>query len=96
MIIEKDGVFKTVQCKFTSSKDNTVKLKSCGGTNGAVYDSVLNHPVDLLFCADKDKNMYVIPVDDIRVAGNMNSIKLRNAPTINPNGMKTWEYIVSL
>ena len=66
MIIEKDGKMQTVQCKFTGSKSNEVILQSCGGTNGSAYDSVLNHPLDLLFCADKDKNLFVIPMEDLR------------------------------
>lgn len=61
-IVEKDNTFQTVQCKFTSSQDNAVILTSSGGTDGRKYDSILNHPVDILFCADKEKNMYVIPV----------------------------------
>lgn len=32
LVIEKDGVFQTVQCKFTSSKTGEINLKSAGGT----------------------------------------------------------------
>lgn len=52
LIVERDGVLQTVQCKFTNSKNNAIVLRSCGGTKGIVYDNVLNHPLDLLFCAD--------------------------------------------
>lgn len=58
LIIEKDGVFQTVQCKFTASKDNSISLRSTGGTKGSVYDNLLNYSLDILFCADKDMNMY--------------------------------------
>ena len=49
-VIEKNGIFQTVQCKATGSKTNTIELKSSGGTKGGIYDNVLNHPVDYLFC----------------------------------------------
>ena len=65
-IVEKDGIFQTVQCKATGSKDNTISLRSCGGTNGSTYDTIINHPVDLLFCLDKELHMYVIPVNKIK------------------------------
>lgn len=53
LIIERDGKFETVQCKCTGSKDNEISLRSCGGTKGSIYDSVLNHSgLDYLFCVD--------------------------------------------
>ena len=36
-VAEKDGKFYTVQCKATGSKDNTISLRSTGGTKGTVY-----------------------------------------------------------
>lgn len=95
-IVEKDGKIQTVQCKATGSKDNTISLRSCGGTNGGIYDTVINHPVDLLFCLDKDLNMYVIPVDILREVGRTNSITLRTQPNKNNQGISTYEYLVSL
>ena len=58
MIIEKDCHFYTVQCKFTDSKDNKISFRSCGGTNGRVYDNILEHPLDLLFCANNEHLMF--------------------------------------
>ena len=95
-IVEKDGVFQTVQCKATGSKENTISLRSCGGTNGAAYDTVINHPIDLLFCLDKDLNMYVIPGKVLREQGCKNSIVLRTEPTKNGQGLQTYLYRVSL
>lgn len=94
MIVEKDGIFQTVQCKFTGSKDNSISLRSCGGTKGKEYDNVRNHPLDLLFCADKDLHMYVIPMKDLLEAGNMNSIKLKTEPNSNSQGFNTYQYLV--
>lgn len=76
LVIEKEGLFQTVQCKVTTTKDNTVYLRSCGGTKGTEYDNVLNHPVDLLFCINNEQKFYVIPVNDIRESGNKKSISL--------------------
>lgn len=84
-IAEKDGKFYTIQCKATGSKDNAISLRSSGGTKGSVYDNILNHEVDLLFCLDKDKNMFVIPVEDLKKAGNTNSIRLRTELSSSAN-----------
>lgn len=98
-VIEKDGIFQTVQCKATGSKDNGITLKSSGGTNGSVYDTILNHPLDLLFCLDKEQHMFVIPMKDIREAGNMKQITLRiEPPSKFATNIKidTSKYLVSL
>ena len=95
-IVEKDGIFQTVQCKATGSIDNKIELKSCGGTKGTSYDSVLEHPLDFLFCLDKDINMYLIPLKDLKEAGNTKSITLRIEPNKNNQGFNTYQYIVSL
>lgn len=95
-VIEKNGIFQTVQCKATGSADNAISLKSAGGTKGAVYDSVLNHPVDLLFCLDKNQNMYSIPVKDLREFGVNKQITLRTEKTINGQGFQTYKYLVTI
>lgn len=97
LVIEKDGVFETVQCKATGSKDNSIQLRSCGGTSGAVYDSVLNHPITYLFCLDQYQNMFVIPVEAIRQWNQeQKTIVLRTEPTINGQGFQTYPYLVHL
>lgn len=97
LIVEKDGHFQTVQCKFTASETKAINLKSAGGTKGTVYDSVLDHPVDLLFCADDEQNLFVIPVKDIIEAGNTKVIHLRTslAPTANVK-FDTTSYLVQI
>ena len=96
LIIEKDGIFKTVQCKATASKDNRIEMQSCGGTNGSFYDTVLNHPLDYLFCVDGNGNLYNIIMEDLRKAGNTKSFSLRTKPTTNGQGFQTYKYIVSI
>ena len=78
MVVEKDNHFYTIQCKCTTIANDAIILKSCGGTNGGIYDSVLNHPeLDYLFCVNKDFNCWLIPMEDIIKAGNTKEIKLR-------------------
>lgn len=97
LVIEKDGVFQTVQCKCTTSKDAAIQLRSCGGTNGRVYDNVLDHPLDILFCINgTTKDMYSIPVSEIRKTTNRNTISLRTSPNQNNQGFNTYRYLVHL
>lgn len=96
LVVEKDGILQTVQCKATGSEDATIYLSSCGGTNGSVYDNVLKHPVDLLFCLDSKENIFVIPVNELRKFGVVRSISLRTSPTINGQGFQTYLYRVYL
>jgi hypothetical protein len=94
LIVEKYGIFQTVQCKATGNCENSIALRSMGGNAGKVYDSVLNHPVDLLFCLDKECNMFVIPVDVIKEAGNKNAIILSTKS--RSQGIDTASYLVHL
>lgn len=94
LVIEKDGAFQTVQCKATGSKDNAIQLRSAGGTRGTTYDTVLNHPVDLLFCLNDKCQIFVIPVEDLRKAGVHNSVTLRDTPNKNGQGFNSYRYLV--
>ena len=87
MVVEKDNIFYTVQCKATMTEDDTIPLKSCGGTKGIAYDSVINHPeLDYLFCVNKELKCWLIPVKTIIESGNTKSIQLRTklAPSAHP------------
>lgn len=96
LIIEKNGEFKTVQCKATGSQDGSIKLVSSGGTKGSVYDSVNNHPLDYLFCINKEQELFCIPMKDLKENGNVNSIRLRTEPNSNNQGFQTYKYIVKI
>lgn len=95
LIVEKDNCFYTVQCKATGSKDNTIYLKSSGGTKGTVYDNILDHPLDFLFCLDINENIFIIPVEAIRQSKNTTSITLKTEPNGNGQGFETYIYQVS-
>ena len=95
-IVEKDGIFSTVQCKFTASKDQAIDLRSTGGTKGSSYDNVKNHLIDFLFCANQDGKMWVIPGEVLRKTSNVKSISLRTAPNSNNQGFNTYQYLVQI
>ena len=92
LIIEKDNQFFTVQCKATQTKNDSIDLRSTGGTKGSIYDNVLNHSkLDYLFCVNKDLKMWLIPIKDITTS---KQITLRTEPTKNNQGFQTFQYQV--
>ena len=94
LVVEKDGILKTVQCKCTTTSDNSISLRNTGGTNGREYDNVLNHPLDYLFCTDT-VNSWLIPVEDIKKFKNKSSIYLRTEPNKNGQGFNTYKYLIN-
>lgn len=87
MVVEKDKVFYTVQCKCTFTDNDIVIIKSCGGANGNVYDSILNHPeLDYIFCVNKDLDCWLIPNKDLIKSGITKEFRLRKelAPSAHP------------
>ena len=97
VVIERDGIFQTVQCKCTTTQDATIMLRSCGGTNGGTYDNILDHPLDILFCVNGNTgDLYSIPVKDIRQSNNRRSISLRTDKNKNNQGFNTYQYLVRL
>ena len=69
LVIEKDGDLKTVQVKSTGCKTANgtyqVALKSCGGTNGGTYKTLIDTKIDFLFVLNEKSEMYLIPKDKI-------------------------------
>ena len=97
LVVEKDGKFYTVQCKATQSESGDIDFRSTGGTNGGVYDNLLNHSeLDYLFCVNKDLMMWCIPIRDLLEAGNKNKITLRVNPSVNNQGFQTYKYRVQI
>lgn len=77
LVIEKDNEFISVQVKSTGFKSKygiyQVNLRNFGGTKGKEYKTVINTKVDLLFVVTMEKDLYLIPIQEIR---NRNSINL--------------------
>ena len=92
LIIEKNGIFQTVQCKATNTASKTIDFRSTGGTNGKVYDNILNHSeLDWLFCVDNELNMWLIPIEEITTN---RQVTLRTERTENNQGFQTFKYRV--
>lgn len=76
LVIEKDGILKTVQVKSTSCKSKygkyQVALKSCGGTKGKTYKTLIDTKVDLLCVITDNIAIYVIPVKNINNRSTLN------------------------
>ena len=76
LIIEKNNVIKTVQVKSTGCKTKygtyQVALKSCGGTKGKTYKTLINTKVDFLFILNENLEMYLIPKEIIKNANTLN------------------------
>lgn len=94
LVIEKDGKFETVQCKATNTEDGIIDFRSTGGTNGSVYDNLLNHSeLDWLFCVNKEYDMWLIPIKEITTS---RQLTLRTEPTKNNQGFQTYKYRVQI
>lgn len=70
LVIESEGVLQTVQIKSTGCKTKydkfQVALKSCGGTKGKTYKTLIDTKVNLLCVITEDLDIYVIPVSEIK------------------------------
>lgn len=94
LIVQKNGIFQTVQCKATQTENGSIDFRSTGGTSGKVYDNLLNHSeLDWLFCVNKNYQMWLIPVKEIT---SKKQISLRTEPNKNNQGFQTYKYQVQL
>lgn len=70
LIVDDNNKLKKIQVKSTGCKtkyDNyQVALKSCGGTKGKEYKTVIETKVDEVFIFTKDIDFYIIPIEDIK------------------------------
>ena len=80
LIVEKDGIFQSVQVKATGCKTKydiyQVPLKSCGGTKGTTYKTLKDTKVDLLFILTSNSKCYLIPIEEIN---NKTTLNLSNS-----------------
>ena len=69
LIVEKDNKLQRVQVKATGcigkGENYQVALKSCGGTKGKTYKTIIDSNVELIFILTKIQEMYLIPKQDI-------------------------------
>ena len=85
LIIDKNHLIKSIQVKYTKCKTKygnyQVALKSCGGTKGTTYKTLIDTKVDYLFVATDNIDMYLIPVKEIINKSTLNLCK--NMKNIN-------------
>lgn len=76
LVIENKGILKTVQVKASGCKRKNgnyqVALKSCGGTKGKTYKTIIDTNVDILFIVTKDMELYEIPKQEINNKSTLN------------------------
>ncbi|MBO5478178.1 MAG: hypothetical protein J6A04_00365 [Clostridia bacterium] len=69
LVIEKENHYYGVQVKATSCKTKygnyQVALKSCGGTKGTTYKTLVDTDIDYLFIVTDNIDMYLIPKEVI-------------------------------
>lgn len=87
LIVDKYNVLKKVQVKSTACKTKycsyQVALKSCGGTKGRTYKTVIETNIDELFILTEDLSMYIVPVEEIRNKSTLNICEKYNKYKVN-------------
>ena len=70
LVIEKNNILETVQVKATGCKRKNgvyqVALKSCGGTKGKTYKTIIDTNIDYVFILTENKEIYLIPKEEIK------------------------------
>lgn len=70
LLVDKDNMLKKVQVKSTACKTKygnyQVALKSCGGTKGKTYKTVIETKIDEIFILTEDLRMYILPISEIK------------------------------
>ena len=70
LIVDKNNFLKKVQVKATSCKTKynkyQVALKSCGGTKGETYKTIIDTKIDEVFIVTDTMEMFIIPIEEIK------------------------------
>lgn len=76
LIVDKNNLIQKVQVKSTSCKTKygiyQVALKSCGGTKGKTYKTLIYTNVDLLFIVTDQMDSFLIPLNIIKNKSTLN------------------------
>ena len=79
LLIDKDNNIKSVQVKYTTCKTKygnyQVALKSCGGTKGKTYKTIIETNIDELFILTEDTKIYILPIEVINNKSTLNICK---------------------
>ena len=87
LIVDKNNILKKVQIKSTACKTKygnyQVALKSCGGTKGKTYKTLIETNIDELFILTENLKMYIIPIDKIKNKSTLNICSKYNQYSVN-------------
>lgn len=97
LIVEKDGVFQSVQVKYTSEQhDNgqyVCSLRTISGTTRKKVYSVKDTMVDLLFCYCSNGLKFLIPAKEIKTS-NIITLFTGTSDYINNNALDTSKFLL--
>lgn len=87
LIVDKDNNLIKVQVKSSACKTKygnyQVALKSCGGTKGNTYKTVIETNVDEVFVLLENLEMYIIPTKEIKNKSTLNICNKYNKYRVN-------------
>ena len=87
LVVEKDNKLKRVQVKASSCKSKygiyQVALKSCGGTKGKTYKTIIDTNIEEIFILAEDLSMYIIPKKTLNNVSTLNMGKKYNEFKVN-------------
>ena len=70
LVVDKDNLIKKVQVKSSGCKTKygnyQVALKSCGGTKGKTYKTIIETNIDEVFIVTKDLEIYILPIKELK------------------------------
>ena len=76
LVVDKDNLIKKVQVKSTGCKTKygnyQVALKSCGGTKGKTYKTIIETNIDEVFIVTKDIEIYILPIKELKNKSTIN------------------------
>ena len=76
LIVDNHNIIQKVQVKSTSCKTKygiyQVALKSCGGTKGKTYKTLINTNIDILFIVTEQMDSFLIPIKFINNKSTLN------------------------
>lgn len=76
LIVDKDNIIKRVQVKSSGCKTKygnyQVALKSCGGTKGDTYKTVIETNIDELFILTEELGIYILPIKEVNNNSTLN------------------------
>lgn len=76
LLVDKNNFIKRIQVKSTGCKTKygnyQVALKSCGGTKGSTYKTVIETKINELFILTENLRIYILPVKEIQNKSTLN------------------------